>query len=702
MHRRAESHFSTGTAHGARRDPGDRMAPGAAVARAVFGEDWMANGSGPNVPLDPNPVPSGRYPHWGSVATVGTVNCIVLVKQVPDVSNIPEEAWDREKGTLRRALLDSVLNPLDLHALTFADRLTRGDPGALTIFLSMGPPQAREVLVDCLSRMPGEAILLTDNAFAGADTGATAYSLACAIRRIERELFGGDRDYVILTGMQSVDGDTAQVPPQVAEELGIDHIAYATGLQTEPEIRVRRIAAEGVEDIRPLRWPVLVTVTACTDPLFRSFERARGARSAVIGEWNAASVGADPTRIGLKGSWTQVYRLFSPSEDRPKTCEYVRNPSELIGKIAARYSQAAPGAHVEADDGYDLAGRLPTYRGEMWVFVEREGDGVRSVSLELLGKARQLANTLGERVGAVLPCEAAGDRSAQLIAAGADVVYVIEDPLLGSFDPLAHKKAVAELVRERRPQVMLFGASPMGRELAPRVAYACRSGLTADCTRLEIGDYSKGSLSLVGILKQTRPALGGNVMATIMTKDSPTQMATVRPGVFKVPPADPARVGEVVSVAADLHADDVGLAATPVESFASKVSIRDAEIIVAGGHGFRSRTDFETYLQPLAEGLGRLLGASTKVAASRMAVEDGFTTHDYQVGQTGQTVQPRLYVAIGISGAVQHITGMQGSEIVVAINKDPKARIFNYADFGIVGDIETVVPDLVRATEGSS
>jgi electron transfer flavoprotein alpha subunit len=179
-------------------------------------------------------------------------------------------------------------------------------------------------------------------------------------------------------------------------------------------------------------------------------------------------------------------------------------------------------------------------------------------------------------------------------------------------------------------------------------------------------------------------------------------MATVRPGVFKVPPPDADRRGEVLNLPVELSDADVGLEAVPVESFATKVSIRDAEVIVAGGHGFRSRADFDTYLAPLATGLGRLLGASTKVAASRMAVEDGFTTHDFQVGQTGQTVQPRLYVAIGISGAVQHITGMQGSEIVVAINKDPKARIFNYADFGVVGDIETVVPELIRATEGAA
>ncbi len=630
------------------------------------------------------------------------MDCIVLVKQVPDVSNIPEAAWDLEKGTLRRAMLDSILNPLDLHALTFAQRLIHGDPDAKIVYLTMGPPQARDVLVECLSLVPGEAILLTDKDFAGADTGATAYSLGCAIRRIEREMFGGRRDYAIVTGMQSVDGDTAQVPPQVAEELGIDHIAYAKGLQTEPQLAIRRIASEGVEDVHPLRWPFLVTVTACTDPLYPTFAQAREARVAEIHEWNAASVGADPERTGLRGAWTQVYRLFSPSEDRPKTCEYVQDPAALIGKIVARYHEAAPGAGPEADEVYVLDGREPSYRGEVWVVAEREGTGVRAVSIELIGKARRLADSLGEKVGAVVACDDPCDRPAQLIAAGADTVYVLRHPLLAGFDPLAQKKAISDLVIERKPQIVLFGASPLGRELAPRVAYACRSGLTADCTRLEIGDYSKGKTDLTAILKQTRPALGGNVMATIMTKDSPCQMATVRPGVFKAPVPDPDRVGEVVTPTVELTEDDLGLEAVPVESFATKVSIRDAEILVSGGHGFRSRADFDTYLYPLAQGLGRLLGASTKVSASRMAVEDGFTTHDYQVGQTGQTVQPRLYVAVGISGAVQHITGMQGSEIVVAINKDPKARIFNYADFGVVGDIETVIPALVRATGGAS
>ncbi len=627
------------------------------------------------------------------------MHCIVLVKQVPDVSNIPEDAWDREKGTLRRGLLDSVLNPLDLHALSFAKRITAGDPDARTIYLTMGPPQARDVLLDCISRAPGEAVLLTDRSLGGADTVSTAYSLAQAIRRIERDLFGGSREYVIVTGMQSVDGDTAQVPPQLAEDLGVDQVAYAQDVHTEPVLTFRRIGAAGTEDVTPQRFPVVVTVTACTDTLYAGFHAARAARSATIHTWSAADVDAKPDRVGLKGSRTTVYRIFSPSEDRAKQCEMVSDATDLVKKVQAKYRLAGGGPAAHEEGAYALDGRAPTYHGEFWILAEREGDGIKSVSLELLGKTRELAAFLGEKVGVVLACDIAGDLPAELIAHGADVVYAIEHPMLATFSPIPYKSAIAAVVRDRHPQVMLFGATPMGRELAPRVAYACDSGLTADCTKLEIGDHTKGGNALVGILKQTRPALGGNIMATIMTKDSPTQMATVRPGVFKVPPRDAARTGEVVRITPDLAPDLVGAAVSSVESFVSKVNIRDAKIIISGGHGIRSRSDFDRLLQPLADSLGDMLGDGAKVAASRHAVEDGYRTHDYQVGQTGQTVAPKLYVAIGISGAVQHVSGMQMSDTVIAINKDPRARIFNYADFGIVGDLETVVPQLTRAAQ---
>ncbi len=627
------------------------------------------------------------------------MHCIVLVKQVPDVSNIPEAAWDTEKGTLKRAMLESILNPLDLHAVTFASRITAADPGSRTVYLTMGPPQAREVLIDCMARAPGEGVLLTDRRFAGADTVATAYSLACAIRRIEREFFDASRRYVIVAGMQSVDGDTAQVPPQIAEELGIEQIAYVADPEIGPAFEVRRIGREATETVRPRRFPVLVTLTACTEPLYRSFHRARAARRASIHEWSAASVEARPERIGLRGSRTQVYQLFSPTEGKARSCRFVHSVEELVTLIDAGYRSGPRRGPTDAEPPYDLAGRSPSYEGEFWVYAEREGDGIRSVSLALLGKARQLAAPLGAPVGAVLAGAELGALADEVVAYGADRVYVLEHPLLRQAIASAHARAVANAVRTQRPQVMLFGATPWGRELAPRVAYASDCGLTADCTKLEIGDYAKGSVSLVAILKQTRPALGGNVMATIMTRASPTQMATVRPGVFRVPQPDPARTGQIIHLAPDLREDSIGLEIVAVEPAAAASSIRDAPIIVAGGRGLRSRAEFEALLEPLARNLGTRLGARSEIGASRMAVEDGYASRDRQVGQTGQTVTPRLYVAIGISGAVQHISGMQDAELVVAINRDPRARIFDYADLGMVGDLAQVVPALIRATE---
>ena len=637
------------------------------------------------------------------------MHCIVLVKQVPDVSNIPEDAWDTEHGTLRRGMLESILNPLDLHAVTFASRVTAADPGSRSVYLTMGPPQAREVLVDCMARAPGEGILLTDRGFAGADTVATAYSLACAIRRIEREFFDGSREYVIVAGMQSVDGDTAQVPPQIAEELEIEQVAYVTSPEAGPAFELRRIGPSGVQTVRPRRFPVLITLTACTAPLYRSFHGTRAARLAPIHEWSAASVQADPARIGLRGSRTQVYRLFSPNEDRARSCVLAHDAAELVSLVDARYGSGPRLAPADADARYALAGQAPSYQGEFWVYAEHTDAGIRSVSLALLGKARELAKPLGAPVGAVLagavPAGAAPagavprDLARELIEHGADRVYVAEHPLLNPAIPSAHARAIADVVRAYRPQVMLFGATPWGRELAPRVAYASDCGLTADCTRLEIGDFAKGSVSLVAILKQTRPALGGNVMATIMTRSSPTQMATVRPGVFGVPQRDPARSGEVVRIVPELREGSIGLEIVAVEPAAASSSIRDAEIIVAGGRGMRSRAEFHALLEPLARNLGARLGARSDIGASRMAVEDGYASRECQVGQTGQTVTPRLYVAVGISGAVQHISGMQHADLVVAINRDPRARIFDYADIGMVGDIAEVVPALIRATE---
>jgi electron transfer flavoprotein alpha subunit len=245
--------------------------------------------------------------------------------------------------------------------------------------------------------------------------------------------------------------------------------------------------------------------------------------------------------------------------------------------------------------------------------------------------------------------------------------------------------------------MILFSATPLGRELAPRVAYRTGSGLTADCTGLEIFDYKRGSVESVAILKQTRPALGGNIMASIITQNSKVQMSTVRPGVMQALQPDEKLVGEAVKFSPAIDQNEFGVKIITSEKSAATAELKEAGIIVAGGGGCKTREGFTSCIPELAETLGKIFNQKAMVGASRVAVEMGFIGRGHQVGQTGQNVNPKLYVAVGISGAVQHLTGMQNSDIVLAINKDPSANIFKAADFGIVGNFEEIVPDLIKA-----
>ncbi|RME93332.1 MAG: electron transfer flavoprotein subunit beta, partial [Verrucomicrobia bacterium] len=579
------------------------------------------------------------------------MNCIVLVKQVPDLSDLRPDAWDTEKGTLRRGVLDSILNPLDVHALNLANRIRRD--GGRIIALTMGPPQAEEMLRECLTRCADEAVLLTDRAFAGADTCATAYALAHAIRRVV-EQFQLGRDYVVVTGMQSTDGDTAQVPGQVAEDLGLEQIAYSEKAEWEDgRLRVHRIGPRGKEVLSPKQFPVLITAAGSDVPVHRSFHRARAALKKPILRWSAADLGLPKEKLGLAGSRTQVVRIFSPSTTRETECRFFSDPAELLEAIRRAWEEGPKTKSGEAGETYDLAGREPAYQGEVWVFAEQEEGVLHPVSLELLGTARRLAAPLGVPVGAVLPGHGVAGLAEELIAHGADRVYVLEHPLLEDFRPIPYTRALVGVIRERPPQIVLFGATPLGRELAPRVAYASESGLTADCTQLEIGDFTRDKRTHVGVLKQTRPALGGNIMATIVTRNSQTQMATVRPGVMKALPADPGRQGEVVELTPELTPELIQVELLSRQPLAGGAQLTEADIIVSGGHGLGSRESFERYIPPLARALGEFLQAAYEVGASRAAVEDGFIGRDHQVGQTGQTVQPRLYVAVAISGAIQ-------------------------------------------------
>ena len=625
------------------------------------------------------------------------INYIVLVKQVPDIKNIPNEAWDKEKGTLKRGLLDNVCNDLDKQALAFALGMREQNKGQV-VSLTMGPPFADDVLRYAMSVGADSGVLLTDRKLGGADTAATAYPLTQAIKKIEAEIFKGDKNYIIVTGMQSVDGDTAQVPPQVAEGLGIAHIAYATSFQFhDGTLQVSRITRRGMETVSPTQYPCLVTVTQWTEPLFAPFSRTRWAYGQKIYTWSAADVKCEDSKVGLAGSRTNVVRIFPPKEVNKKQCIFEQDLHKLVDLLKdAYYHKATDAAPAEEAPKYHLPeGKTSDYKGEVWIYAEQEGGEINPASFELLGKARELAAPLNEKVGAVLVGKDIKDLAPELIAYGADKVYIANHDVLDKFLPVPYTKAVSELVQKYKPQMMLFSATPLGRELGPRIAYRIGSGLTADCTALDIIDFKRGDKEYTGILMQTRPALGGNIMASIMSQNSMVQMSTARPGVLKALKLDSSRKGEIIEYTPELKESDAGVKIVSSEIRQLASELKDATIIVSGGKGCKTKEGFDRCIPPLTSSLGHFFKQEAMVGATRMAVEAGFIDRSHQVGQTGQTVRPRVYFAVGISGAVQHLTGMQNSDIIVAINKDPAAPIFKVADFGVVGNLEEIVPELV-------
>lgn len=327
---------------------------------------------------------------------------------------------------------------------------------------------------------------------------------------------------------------------------------------------------------------------------------------------------------------------------------------------------------------------------EVWVYIEQSGGKLAEVSLELLGKAGELARKLQVKVGAALIGSGVEGLVSELAEYGADKVYLAEHPELKDYRTLPYAEAMCSLVRAHEPQVILFGATTTGRDIAPRVASELRVGLTADCTNLKVGDYEKKDRQYKDILYQIRPAFGGNIIATIVCPDHRPQMATVREGVMKMAAPDASRRAELVRAEVKLAPEQ--LAAELVKRIKQEktVDLKGAQIIVSGGMGLGSKENFK-----LVHQLAHALGA--QVGGSRAAVDAGFIPKDHQVGQTGTTVRPKLYVAVGISGQIQHLAGMSESNRIIAINSDPAAPILNAAHYGIVGDLNEVVPRFIEA-----
>mgnify|MGYP001313452003 FL=1 len=325
----------------------------------------------------------------------------------------------------------------------------------------------------------------------------------------------------------------------------------------------------------------------------------------------------------------------------------------------------------------------------VWVFIEVVRGKIKGVSLELLGQGRKMADNLGEKLVAIIPGNEIEDFAKMAIHYGADEAIVVDQKELKDYSTDGYTKAMCTLIKKYNPAVLLIGATNNGRDLGPRVSSRMQTGLTADCTELGVDSETR-------LVKWTRPAFGGNLMATILCPDHRPQIGTVRPGVFKKPEEDTGRKGEIIHETVEFGPDEIRTRIVEVitEAGGADVNLEEAEIIVSGGRGVGGPEGFEV-LKELADEIGAQIGAS------RAAVDSGWISSLHQVGQTGKSVGPKIYIACGISGAIQHVAGMSSSDVIIAINKDPDAPIFNIADYGIVGDLFEIIPELTKRIRSS-
>lgn len=599
------------------------------------------------------------------------MNICVCVKQVP-ASN--ETRLDPVTHTVIREGAESILNPFDAFAVEEAVRLKARFGGSVTAF-SMGIPAVSEMLRRVIAVGADEAYLLSDRAFAGADTIATARALAAAMAK-------SGRPDLILCGRMATDGDTAQVPPMLAELLHIPHVSDVTRVESLENgvLTVRRLTDDGYERASvPL--PALVTVLKEINvPRLPSIAGILRGEEADVRVLNREALGVAPETVGLKGSRTRVIKSERPILARE--CDFLTGTIDeqagaLIDSALAPFltgrSEAVRAAQQPEtpQKGANCASSGEEIRaGGLWVFCEGQENGVRGVSFELTGEAARLKTAMDAQVVAVY----AGARPESgvfeaLCESGADAVLAVCGESLKSADALTLTGELEALIKKYKPSALLLGATALGRSLAPRLAARLNTGLTADCTFLAVDPETK-------LLMQTRPAFGGHLMATIVCPDARPQMATVRPRVFPQPARKTERPCRIIFEQPCGAQSPVML----IERIAREkgADIGAADILVSVGQGVGGAENIA-----LAEKLAERLGGA--LSSSRPLVDAEIMPYARQVGQTGKTVAPKIYIALGISGAMQHMAGV-AAKTIIAVNTDPDAPIFDYARYGVIAD----------------
>ncbi|HJQ70465.1 MAG TPA: FAD-binding protein [Blastocatellia bacterium] len=606
---------------------------------------------------------------------------IVCIKQVPEVADI---RFDSETKTIVREGVPSVVNPFDRRALAEAIRL-REKFGGEVVVVTMGPSQARDALVECLGAGADRALHLHDRAFAGSDTLATARALALALAREKYDL--------ILCGKYSVDAETGQVGPELAEILDIPHVTGATKLDISDDHRsaiVERETDEGFETIEVDLPALLTAAERLIRPIKVKEPQIEAGRAKPIEEVAAIDLSSDLSIFGREGSPTWVTEIRSLA--RTRVVEFVEGAtvdekaSRLIERLKQRGALIKGGARPTAGFAPETPSDFSSDR-EVWAVAELIEGHLRPVSLELLGKGIEIARKLGARLAAVVVGADASNHVKTLVEHGADKVYVAEDARLSQYTTALHTTLLADAVRAHSPVVVLLPSTSNGRDLAPRLAARLAVGLTADCIDLDVNEREE--------LVQYKPAFGGNIVALILSRTLP-QMATVKPGMMRPATPNALRTASTINLSVpEIDDNRARLVEVRKEVSAEVADLEEAETIVCVGIGIGGPENL-----PVIESLARALGA--RIGATRRVVDQGWLSRHYQIGLTGKIVAPRLYIGVGVRGALNHTIGIQQSGTIVAINNDPHAEIFNTTDLGAVGDWAEMIPAIIKVLSAES
>ncbi|MDR1516938.1 MAG: FAD-binding protein [Dysgonamonadaceae bacterium] len=630
---------------------------------------------------------------------------ISLLKQVP----LPSEMRMGDDGLMDRTKAKSIINIDCQFALEAGLQLKKNYPDAKMIVCSMGPASFGTSLRKAIAMGFDEAYLLSDRKLGGSDTFATGLALSTLLKHL-----GYTKDskepFIVFAGRQTSDGDTAHVPSQVAENLGIPQATFVERIKPDGKenIVARRIIEGGYQEL-DLPMPCVISMTPTGIPPRKpTLYGAIKARNAEITTLGVDDIGLGTEKIGLGGSPTIVAAVVNIESDRPPVMMAEGlNETEIVDAFIAGFKKGGNVLHKEekaekeagAASGFPEKDMRNGARGILTWAEIANGDIARP-SLEILTPARHLADQLGNdtKIATALIGKDVAHLADKLFEHGVDEVVLVEDDRLEEYMVLPFSGIIAQIIGERKPEIALFGATTAGRELAPRIAVKTGSGVTADCTGLKIGEYAnkKEKALIKPILFSRRPTYGDSKLATILGFVCP-QISTARAGTFEVPKPQSGRKGRLSTFAPVLNDADfkVKILKT-LRGEGGLQSLFDADIIVSGGRGATS--DNLALVRQLADALKKQ-GVKAEWACSRVVVDEGVAEYARQIGQTGKTVRPKVYVSIGISGAIQHIAGIKESGKIVAIDHNPKASIFRHADFGIVGEYEDVVPELIDRVE---